>query len=295
MNALARAVLVSALALLSASASSLSFAQTIPEHAEGLREAIVSIDLAEGRTQAGLLSLRSGVEQPTVLAVLLPGYPSVVRPEVEEGVMVRSRLTGNFLIRARRFLADEQIATLVVDCPSDSGSECSSRYQASRQREEDVSRLITTVKARYPSLEAVWLIGTSMGTISSAFMPTYRPQAYAGAIHTAGITDPYARGSYSELARFDYAKVGVPQFFVHHVNDPCALTPYWAARQLSDRYSVPLVSVSGGSEFRGRPCDAFTEHGFRGMEKAVMQSVAGIVRTGRPASLEIKAEGAPAR
>jgi hypothetical protein len=36
---------------------------------------------------------------------------------------------------------------------------------------------------------------------------------------------------------------------------------------------VPLISVAGGSDFRGPPCQAFTQHGFRGKEVAVMRHV----------------------
>ena len=39
-------------------------------------------------------------------------------------------------------------------------------------------------------------------------MPIHNPTGYKGAIHTASITDPYAKGSYRELGGFD------PQFVI---------------------------------------------------------------------------------
>ena len=262
-------------------------APAVPVHAQGLSERLITVGLPDGRQQAGLYSTKAGAGAPSKLAVLLPGYPSVVRPVVDNGVMIDSRLTGNFLIRARRQLVDGPVASLVVDCHSASGDMCSSQYQSSVQRQLDVDALIAEVKRQAPTIEEVWLVGTSMGTLSSSFMPLHNPGGYAGAIHTAAITDPTARGSYRELAGFDYGKARTPQFFVHHRQDPCALTPYSGAVAIAERHRLPLVSVSGGGGFQGKACEAFTEHGFRGREKEVMHAIRTIMLNGRASQLDI--------
>lgn len=269
------------------SQGNVSLAQGVPIHAQGLSEQLITVNLTGTKTQAGVYSTKIGVEKPSKLAVLLPGYPSVVRPVVENGVMTGSRLTGNFLIRARRFLPDSSIATLIVDCHSESGDQCSSTYQASKERQEDVDKLIAEVKKLTPSLTEVWLVGTSMGTISSSFLPLHHPAAYAGAIHTAAITDPYVRNSYKELGNFDYKKPAGLHFFIHHVNDPCSLTSYASAKIISEKYNAPLIAVSGGSGFQGGACEALTQHGFRGKEKEVMTEIAAIIKSGKASQLEI--------
>jgi hypothetical protein len=262
-------------------------AQDIAASAVNLNEELISIDLGDNKKQVGVYTTSSTSKTPTRLAVLLPGYPSVVRPVVENGAMTSSRLSGNFLIRSRHFLVDETIASLIVDCQSDIGDYCTSAYQASKQRQEDVDKLIAEVKRRTPSIAEVWLIGTSMGTISSSFMPIHNPSGYAGAIHTASITEPYARNSYRELGGFNYTKTGVPQYFVHHAADPCYLTTYSGAKSIADKYKVPLITVTGGSDFKGNACNAFTEHGFRGKEKDVMRNIGEIIKTGRADQLFI--------
>ena len=267
--------------------STTASAQNIPANAQGLKEELISVDLMDGKKQAGVYSTKLGSEKPTRLAVLLPGYPSVVRPVVEAGIMTSSRLNGNFLIRSRGFLVDENIASLIVDCQSESGDYCSSSYQASKQRQVDVDKLIAEVKARNPSIAEIWLVGTSMGTVSSSFMPVHNPTAYAGAIHTASITEPYAKNSYRELSDFDYKKTTTPQFFVHHATDPCYLTTYTGAKSITDKYKLPLITVTGGSDFRGNACQAFTEHGFRGKEKEVMTVIGEIIKTGSAKQLDI--------
>jgi len=262
-------------------------AQVIPDHAQGLKEEMISVNLMDGKKQVGVYSTKLGSDNPTRLAVLLPGYPSVVRPVVEAGVMTTSKLNGNFLIRSRRFLVDTNIASLIVDCHSESGDYCSSYYQASKQRQVDVDKLIAEIKARTPSITEVWLIGTSMGTISSSFMPTHNPSGYAGAIHTASITEPYANNSYRELGNFNYKITATPQFFVHHIADPCYLTTYTGAKFIADKYKLPLVTITGGGDFRGGACQAFTEHGFRGKEKEVMTAIGEIIKTGSAKQLQI--------
>lgn len=262
-------------------------AQGVPAHAQGLKEELISVDLGGNMKQAGVLSLKAGSTSPAYLAVLLPGYPSVVRPVVENGVMTNSKLNGNFLIRARRQLTDDTIATLIADCYSDSGDYCSSSYQASKERQQHVQKLIDEAKKRIPSVQQVWLVGTSMGTISSSFMPAHAPSLYSGAIHTAAITEPFARNSYRELASFDYTQSKVPQFFVHHKNDPCHLTTWSGAKSIAEKYGAKLITVTGGSGFQGGACEAFTEHGFRGKEKEVMAAIAVIIKTGQPVSLSV--------
>lgn len=267
--------------------STAGVAQNVPIHAQGLKEELITVELSEGKSQSGVYSTKIGIDGPTKLAVLLPGYPSVVRPVVENGVMTGSKLTGNFLIRARRFLPNESIATLIVDCRSDSGDYCSSGYQASKQRQEDVDKLIAEIKRRVPSIGEVWLIGTSMGTVSSSFLPMHNPTGYAGAIHTASITEPYARNSYKELGGFDYKKPRDLHFFIHHADDPCALTTYFGAKAIAEKYNAPLVTVFGGSGFQGGACEAMTQHGFRGKEKEVMTEIAAIIKSGKAVKLEI--------
>ncbi len=257
------------------------FAQSVPAHAEGLHEQLISVDLGSGVKQEGVLSLKIGSKKPTRLAVILPGHPSVVRPVVEGSVMASSQLSGNFLIRARRHLVNDSVASLIVDCRSDSGDYCSSSYQSSFKRHQDVLKLIQEVKKQLPSIDQVWLVGTSMGTVSSAFMPSHESNIYAGAIHTASITEPYGRNSYRELGDFDYKKLNIPQVFIHHRDDPCHITTYSGAKSISDKYQIPLITVVGGSGFSGPACKAQTEHGFKGKEKEVMGAVARIITSGK--------------
>lgn len=248
-----------------------AMAQTIPPHAEGLQEELLEIQV-DGGIQRAVISRRQGAPEGSTLVVLLPGYPSVVRPEMGNGVMMNSSLNGNFLIRARRHLVTEQVMTLLVDCHTQIGDVCKPAYQASSERYQHVKAVIDAAKRKLPGIQAVYLLSTSAGSISSAFMALHGQTQFAGVIHTASI-DPTAFRSYTQLANFDYSAIKIPQAFIHHVEDPCSITQYQYIRKVSDKYQVPLISVSGGGDYRGHPCMAFTQHGFRNKEVTVMQHI----------------------
>lgn len=262
-----------------------AWAQVIPSHAEGLSEELLEVQIAGG-TQRAVLSRRKSNPDASKLLVLLPGHPSVVRPEMDNGVMMKSPLMGNFLIRARRHLVTEQVMTLLVDCHSQIGDVCRPEYQSSIERYKHVKAVVDSARAKFPAVKEVYLISTSMGSISSASIALNGQKEFAGVIHTASI-DPTASKAYFQINSFDYSAIKIPQAFIHHVEDPCPLTQFSYFRTVAEKYKVPLVSVSGGSDFRGPPCQAFTQHGFRGKEVVVMKHVLKMLNTSPWVSEEI--------
>ncbi len=241
-----------------------------------MRETLLETSLGDSVTQAAVLSLAGPA--PTYLAVLLPGSPSVLRPVLANDEWSGGRLMGNFLIRSRKWLVDEDLAVLSVDCRSDSGDECRELYQASQQRFIDVKSVIELAKSNLPSIRQVWLVGTSMGTISSTYMAKWGGAYFAGAIHTASINNGLA---YRSMANPDFAAAGIPQVFIHHRDDPCRSTTYDGTRHWSEKFSIPLITVTGGSGFSGNACQAFSQHGFRGVEREVMAAIAAIIKSGK--------------
>lgn len=254
-----------------------AWAQAVPPHAEGLNEELVEVQI-DGGIQRAVISRGQGKPDGSKLLVLLPGYPSVVRPEMGNGVMMNSLLMGNFLIRARRHLVTDQVMTLLVDCHSQLGDLCRPEYQASKDRYTHVKAVIDAAKLKLPAVKQVYLLSTSIGSISSAFIALHGASDFSGVIHTATI-DPTAPKSYVQLKNFDYSAIKIPQAFIHHIEDPCPITQYAYFRAVTEKYKVPLVSVSGGSDFRGQPCQAFTQHGFRGKEVVVMKHVLKMLDT----------------
>jgi hypothetical protein len=254
-------------------------AQTVPPHAEGLQEELIEVGI-DGGTQRAVLSKRSNASAASKLIVLLPGHPSVVKPEMGNGVMMDSPQLGNFLIRARRHLVTEQTMTLLIDCHTNLGDVCKAEYQASEDRYQHAMAVISAAKVKQPQIKQVYLLSTSMGSISSGFMAKHGQNQFAGVIHTASI-DPTAPKSYPQLSKLNYADITIPQAFVHHTEDPCPITQYGYIRSVAEKNKIPLISVSGGGDFKGQPCQAFTQHGFKNKEVQVMRQVLKMVN-GQP-------------
>jgi hypothetical protein len=68
--------------------------------------------------------------------------------------------------------------------------------------------------------------------------------------------------------------------WVHHRNDPCQYTPYRTVRGYAERTGTPLLTVSGAAYARGKPCMAFTEHGFVGREARTIKAITSWIRSG---------------
>ncbi|MGN5480633.1 hypothetical protein ACTMU2_39530 [Cupriavidus basilensis] len=119
----------------------------------------------------------------------------------------------------------------------------------------------------------MYVVGTSYGTVSRAFLALKLGGRIDGAVHTATFTDSrtgrQAHGT--PMRDFDWSAVKVDQLFVHHKDDPCPLTQYRSI--VAHKCNAPLVTVQGSKGARGEPCEAFSAHGFVGRERPVMLAI----------------------
>jgi hypothetical protein len=76
-------------------------------------------------------------------------------------------LKGNSLVRSIPHFRDLGLATALVDSPSDyTGEDGLAGFRTSSEHAEDLGKVIADVRARVSG--AVWLVGTSRGTLSAA-------------------------------------------------------------------------------------------------------------------------------
>ena len=182
---------------------------------------------------------------------------------------------GNFLIRSRQIFADQELLVAVVDAPSDRQS---SPYLAGfRQTPEhvaDVKAVIAWVReqAKIP----VWLIGTSRGTQSVAFVAAALTgeDGPDGLVLTSTIlSDEKSRA----VPAMPLGSLHIPVLVVHHEQDGCKHCAYSGISTLMEKLGgIPkkqLISMKGG-EKRGDPCEAFAYHGFNGLEHEVVTQIA---------------------
>jgi hypothetical protein len=250
---------------------------------EGLVMRLVTAELPRGATIGALLNTRTGTTADTIV-LLFPGSPGIMRFEPAAGAVVRT-LQGNTLVRARRHLTQQGVATAIVDCPSDQWDRgCKADYRHSPQHADDVAALLAAL-TRETGIVRFFAAGHSLGTVSSSYLARHLP-GLSGAIHLSTIGGSSAFAHEYDMSGFDWRVAKIPQLFVHHKFDLCRATPFFAIKgSIGD---LPIVTVTGLTDNpRGEPCQAQAQHGLAGREREVMQAIRQWIDAGTaPAEIE---------
>jgi len=184
---------------------------------------------------------------------------------------------GNFLVRTRAMFVQQGLAVAVVDAPSDRQS--APFLNGFRQTAEHVSDLKAVIAwARNKAAVPVWLVGTSRGTQSAAWVTTQLARADGGpdglVLTSTILLDPKGR----PVLAMPLERIAVPVLVLHHREDACRLCPFGATESLMDKFSAAprkqLIAVGGGIS-QGDPCEAFAHHGYNGQEAEVVGDIAG--------------------
>ena len=129
----------------------------------------------------------------------------------------------------------------------------------------------------------VWLMGTSMGTLSATFVTTELPRESGGpdglVLTSTILSFPGARA----VPGMPLGFIKVPVLLVHHRQDGCDHCKVAELPQVMDKLSgaprKELMLFEGGSVRNPDPCEAFTHHGYLGIESDVVAKIAAwIVR-----------------
>ena len=233
-------------------------------------EELIQLPSAGDASLPVLLS-RDDARPPTIAAVLFNGGGGAV------GLLQRIPKPGaNFLVRTRALFAGRGVATAVIDVPTDTTT-MSDAYRMSRRHADDVRAVVSELKKRYPALP-VYLIGTSRGTVSAAYAGAALGGAVDGVVLTSTVFNAGRGGP--GVSGFDWDAIHSRLLFVHHVDDACGVTPYWMAQRVAAGRT--LVSVHGGDAPRSDPCEAFSAHGYLGVEAPVVGAIVQWMRGEAP-------------
>lgn len=197
--------------------------------------------------------LNTGGVAPKYVVILFPGGTGNVNPRLENGVLVYG-FKGNFLVRSRQHLVDEEFAAVTTNATISP---------------ERIQAVLDDLKRRFPEAR-IYLMGTSNGTVGTIDLAGYLSDKIAGEIHTS------SRG---QIYSFDARKYGNRQLVVHHKDDSCRVTPFSAAQASHDRFGTELIAMEGGIS-TGDPCEAFAYHGFNGIERETMDAIKQWIRRG---------------
>lgn len=242
--------------------TSFANAQTAPR--------VVDIPSRPGVTQR-LLVLTP--PEPKAVAVLFTGGNGILQigagGDIAQG-------KGNFLIRSRQLFVDMGLMVVLIDAPSD--RQAPPYLAGFRQTPEHLADVKAVIAwARTQSKTPVWLVGTSRGTQSSAFVATelQGTDGPDGLVLTSTIlADERGRS----VPMMPLEKIAIPVLVVHHEQDGCRLCAFSDVPGLMGKLTAAprtqLLGFKGGNN-RGDPCEAFAYHGYNGIEADVVMQTVG--------------------
>ena len=191
--------------------------------------------------------------QPRYVLILFPGGSGNMNPRMQ-GDRVMYGFSGNFLIRSRKLMVDEEFATVSTNSTSNT---------------EHIQAVIDDINRRFAGAR-IYLMGTSAGTSSTLALAGYLSDKIAGEIHTA---------SFTEVRRLDPRKYKNRHLIVHHKDDGCRYTPFFAGEESHRRYGTDFIVMEGGIS-TGDACEAFAHHGFNGIERETVDTIKAWIRKG---------------
>jgi pimeloyl-ACP methyl ester carboxylesterase len=189
---------------------------------------------------------------------------------------VMEALSGNFLVRSRDLFAAQGLAVAVIDAPSDRQSApYLFGFRQSAAHVADVKAAIAWLKRELKI--PVWLVGTSRGTLSAAYVATQLAPADGGPdgiVLTSTVLSDHREGP---VPAMDLEQIKVPVLVAHHLRDGCRECRYadlpGLTRKLAKVPRTELLTFDGGDNI-GNPCGAFAYHGYNGIEAEVVGKIA---------------------
>jgi pimeloyl-ACP methyl ester carboxylesterase len=246
-------------ALLLAAAS--SFAQTTTQVVDlptrGVSERMVVISPAE----------------PKAAVILLAGGAG--RVKIFDNGSIRNE--GNFLVRTRSLFAQQGLAALVLDAPSDRAGGMSRDFRESADHVADLAAVIDWARTKWH--KPVWLVGTSRGTQSAAYAAVALmndPREADGIVLTSSILGRSKRDPGTPVQEQPLDKLKVPVLVVHHEEDPCPICDPSLLRHIKLPAQGRIIMEHGGVS-TGDPCEAFSHHGYNGIEGTVVADISAFI------------------
>jgi dienelactone hydrolase len=247
----------------------------VPAAALGQPARVIDIPTRQGITARFLYV---APEKPKAAAVLFPGGQGDFQVDKDANIV---RQQGNFLVRTRDLFAEKGIAVAVVAPPSDR-TNIDVFFRETHEHAEDIRALIAWL--RREAGVPVWLVGTSRGTLSAGYIATQLSRDEGGAdgivltssILSGGVGSRRTRDpTVIELA---LERIAVPVLVVHHKQDRCRSCPVGQVPWLMDKLTAAprkeFIPVEGGAD-EGDSCGPLAHHGYNGIERDVVEKIAG--------------------
>lgn len=247
---------------------------TLAARAAAADDEVKTLPTRPGVTEAFILLTPAGPPAASVI-LFTGGYGRLGLAQV--GTATRNT---NFLVRNRQRFAQHGFLTAVIDAPSDLQTAGLVQFRTTAKHAEDVKAVMAFLRTAAPA--PVWLIGTSMGSVSAASVAARLGRAGPeGVVLTSSVTR-FSRQQIESLRDVDLDRIVVPTLIVHHRDDACGASPYAEAAQLGKRLrrspKHALLTFEGGSGTQGDPCEPFSPHGYLGLDDEVIGAIAAWIK-----------------
>ena len=231
-------------------------------------EQLITIPTRPGVTQSFYLT--DPGRQPTASLILFPGSQGKLANYGPANLR-----NGNFLVRSRDLFVARGFTVAVMDAPSDEASGMGDSFRVGKAHRGDIAATIAWL--RQHAAAPVWLVGTSMGTLSAANGATLETGGPDGIVLTSSVTRESKR-VHNTVYDAGPNLVKIPTLIVHNREDGCVICPFSDTSDLLARFkNAPrkqLIAVQGGAPPISEPCEALSRHGYLGIEDQVVAAIA---------------------
>ncbi|HLN23425.1 MAG TPA: alpha/beta hydrolase [Patescibacteria group bacterium] len=233
-------------------------------------ETLVQIPSRPGVTVPVLLLTPPPAATPPIAVILLVGSSGNAGLE---GYAPGYR-SQNFLFRSADLFAGKGLLTAVVDVPSDRGDLWN--FRATADHATDIAAVIAALRAR--GAASVWLVGTSMGSVSAAHVAGRLTQGGPDGVVLTSSVVLSSKKSIETVMTADLEAITVPVLVVGHRSDACKFSsPSMISSILRELSHAPIKAellMEGGDAPRSEACEALAAHGYIGVEEATVTAIA---------------------
>jgi hypothetical protein len=276
--------------LLLASARGLSIAQPSAAPPANSCGEVITVETHDRTTTRYTLAQGAPAQEARIVLVLLVGGGGNIN--LDDKGCPRS-LSRNVLMRMLPLFHGAGFVTALVDAPSDSsGGDGLAEFRITPQHADDLAKLIVDVRTRTNG--AVWLVGHSRGTISTANAGARLsgPAAPDGLVLLSAMMsgDARARKLLARQSVFDLPleSIKTPVLVVGHAADNCDRSPAGLMENITARTQgvrEQVATVTGGPIKPGRPsslsaCEVREPHDFVDQESEIAAGVVRFIRGG---------------
>ena len=208
---------------------------------------------------------------------------------IKDAGSLKPAYQSDFLARTRDNWVAQGFAVALPDVPSGQKGlylprRGNAMFRTSPEHKEDIQGIIEFLKSQKDI--PVWLVGTSMGTISAANVAAQLPPGTIdGVVLTSsvfGITQKPLDYGLRGLSAKELGRIKVPTLWAHNKKDECPLTLFTDVegfmKMQHNSPKVELMTFEKGTFPRGSPCSPFHYHGFIGFEDEVVTKISNWIK-----------------